>query len=432
MKFFNLIILTLAAFILVIAVLVFGGFLPGFDRDPGAQAVRLEMWGPWSNDSEMRNFISELNREYEVLFNLTYVSHSPDVLVENYLSALARGRAPDLIFIDQDFLLRYDDTLAPYPLENISERVFRDNFAETGNVFWSQNGALALPVGVDPLVMYYNKDLYTNAGLTIPPQNWTNFLLASRALTQTDAENRIEISGAAMGEFSNIDRAKDILSMLLIQGGSPIIDRQAGDRLVPVLDRDLGQPIPPAEAAVNFYTQFVDPRRNTFSWNRSQPEARTAFQTGRLGHYFGLASERRVISNLNPNLNFDVAVVPQTDASNRRTYARVSGLSVVAGSNNPGVAWQAGNIIAFGYADRLSEITGLAPASNVLLGRGHPDAFRDIFYRSAIISRSWLDPDPDRTEGIFGRMINSVNGRHLTTSEAVIRANRELLQALSR
>ncbi len=61
----------------------------------------------------------------------------------------------------------------------------------------------------------------------------------------------------------------------------------------------------------DFYTRFARPDNTLYSWNRSFSSDRDRFVSGDLALYFGYGSEGKELERLNPNLNFDIAEVPQ-------------------------------------------------------------------------------------------------------------------------
>jgi len=83
--------------------------------------------------------------------------------------------------------------------------------------------------------------------------------------------------------------------------------------------------------------------------------------------------------------------------------------------------------------------TGIARALSIALGI--PSARRDVlaeraadenelFKREAIIARSWIDPDPEKTNGIFRAMIESVTSGAARYAEAIGRADQEMAQII--
>jgi len=80
----------------------------------------------------------------------------------------------------------------------------------------------ALPAGTDLLVLYYNKGLFDEAGLSYPSQNWTwdQFLEAAQAITRPD-----DVPTPVYG-YSPMDGLLDTLVFIGAQGGSIFDDIQ--------------------------------------------------------------------------------------------------------------------------------------------------------------------------------------------------------------
>ena len=131
----------------------------------------------------------------------------------------------------------------------MSQAQFTDSFIDEGQIFLTPNGALALPFSIDPLVMYWNQDIFASAGLAKPPQYWNDFLNIAPKITSLDAGQSVAKSAVALGEWSNVTNAKAILSSLFMQAGDPIVARNAAGQLVAVF----GQmpPSAPAKLAIS-------------------------------------------------------------------------------------------------------------------------------------------------------------------------------------
>ncbi len=98
-----------------------------------------------------------------------------------------------------------------------------------------------LPLGVDTLAVFYNRDLLNAAGIATPPATWTQFQEAVVKLTRVSAGDVIAQSGAALGTSRNVERAFDILSLLMLQNGTEMTDvrgfanfaMESADRTIP-------------------------------------------------------------------------------------------------------------------------------------------------------------------------------------------------------
>ena len=58
----------------------------------------------------------------------------------------------------------------------ISERDFKNTYIEEGELYLAANGILGLPITVDPMVMYWNRDIFSSAAIAAPPSYWDEFL----------------------------------------------------------------------------------------------------------------------------------------------------------------------------------------------------------------------------------------------------------------
>mgnify|MGYP003394334131 CR=1 FL=1 len=275
--------------------------------------------------------------------------------------------------------------------------------------------------------MYWNRDLFSNNLVTSPPEYWDEVYPIINKITRKDSSGSILQSALALGEWKNITSAKEIISMLLLQAGTPIVSRTANG-VSSVLNLTFNYPIAPSNSAISFYTQFSNPTSAAYTWNRSLPSSFNFFLSGNLGMYIGFASEIFSIQQKNSNLNFDVTGIPQIrNAPKKTTFAHMYTLGIVKQSKQIGGAFLAVNALTEPEAIKsLEAITNLPPVRRDLLAVGSEDVFRTIFYNSALISRSWIDPDAKESSNTFRDMIESITSGQSRQSEALNNADQEL------
>ncbi len=338
---------------------------------------------------------------------IVYVQKNPSTLDQDFLEALADGTPPDLILVSQDSILKYKDKLFTVPFTSYSERQFRDTFVNEGELFLSRQGISAFPFLIDPLVLYWNRDIYTNAEIALPPPTWKALTDMLPKLREKNNAGTLTRSPIALGEYKNVLHAKEILSALFLQSGNPIVsfDSEARPHSVLGQTRSIASPAP--ESVLAFYLQFADPTGQFYSWNRSLPLSRDQFVAGKLANYIGFASEYDTIATKNVNLNFDVALLPQVGGvSLKTTFATVEGISIVKNSKNIADSLQMiGKILAVPVITDLAEISGLPPVRKDLLATPPGDLTSPLFYKSALMSRAWLDPSPLETNTIFKTLV---------------------------
>ena len=423
MSKFQLALLIAFGFFLVVAVLVFAFYRGG---GGGSRVSEVVVWGDISA-YDVNVLFNETQISQNEDFDISYVEKSPETLYTEYTEALARGIGPDLIIISQDQIWKEREKLISIPYDNLSERDFRESFIEEGELFLTSQGVLAIPLSVDPMVLYYNRNLLTSAGQVRPIAFWDELYAASSALTKRDLAGNITSSTIALGEAVNINNFKDILSLLLIQAGTPISSLN-GESLRPELNSTFNLPIAPGESALDFYTQFSNPNRTYYSWNRSMTDAQTHFTAGNSAYYLGFASELRVLRSKNPTLNLGVALVPQSRVSGRSvTYGKLRAVAISRGTASPGAALAVATLLTSRDVSlELSSILLVPSPRRDVLELKPTDAIFSVFYDAALQSRAWLDPEPNASKTIFREMVESVTSGRARINEALSRANREL------
>lgn len=426
MNLFRIVLFGVFIFFTIFAVLVFSGILPIFRDAPEGIKGTVTIWGTMPEEF-LAEPIRNVNLDNQGIFSIQYSEKRPGSFDRELVEALASDKGPDMIILPQDLIVRQADRVFPLPFENYSERVFRDTFAEAGELYLSEEGILALPVLLDPMVMYWNRDLYSAEGIATPPTFWDTFFIHAPVLTVKDETGNIQKSAVALGEYQNISHAKDILSLLILQAGNPIVKRDNGNLSV-VLRERMGKVVPPAESALRFYTEFANPAKPSYSWSRALSNSKDMFLAGDLATYFGFASDRVEIEARSPNLNFDAARIPQPrEGEIQKTFADMFGIAVLKGTRNLQTAFHAALILSGDdFVSSLANASGLPPARRDLLSEKPSDAFGALFYESALISDSWLDPNPAESKIIFQTMIENVLSGRSTIGQAIERARKEL------
>ena len=421
MSKFQIVLIAFFAVFIVLGVMAFSLY-----RGSRNENIAMIVWGDISSqDFNLLLNTAAINQDR--MFNVSYVEKSSETIDAEFTEALAQGVGPDLIILTQDKLWKNKAKLLPISYSKISERDFRATFIEEGELFLGETGISALPLSLDPLVLYYNRDLLSAAGQAQQMRYWDEIYAAATNLSKRDAAGNLVSSVMALGEARNIPHAKDILSLLLLQAGTPItgfINKELRSRMSDNFDLLVS----PGETALDFYTQFSNPAKVYYSWNRSLIDAQTHFTSGDSAYYLGFASELRVLKNKNPILNFGVSTVPQSRVSGKTiTFGRLRAVAIPRGSPNPDKAFTlATKLISKETALALSKILALPPARRDLLSVRPTDAIFPVFYDAALQSKGWLDPDIIATDTIFREAIESVTSGRARTVEAINKANQEM------
>jgi ABC-type glycerol-3-phosphate transport system substrate-binding protein len=425
MSKFQLILLVAFGGFIIIAVLLFS-----FSRsNSGVQTANISIWGdiPAEDFNGLMN-IADLGNDSTLVLSYTY--KNPETFDANFTEALALGGGPDVVIFTQDKLYKEKPKLTVVPYASVSQKDFSNTFIDESDLFLGANGIYAFPLSVDPMVLYYNKDLLSKAALTAPPAFWDQMYDYAAKLTTRDPAGNITKSVMALGEARNISNSKDLLSLLMIQAGTPITDYSTGvePRLQAELVNNFGLTLNPASAALDFYTQFANPAKPFYSWNRSLRSSQTHFTSGDSALYVGFASELKEIRAKSPTLNIGVAPVPQSRISGKtETFGLIRGAAISRGSKDPSASLRAILLLSSSNSSReLSKILGIPPARRDLLGTKPADSINSVFYDSAIQSHGWFDPDDAQTKIIFTNMIESVTSGRARIDEAIRTADNQI------
>jgi len=420
-------------FFLVAGVLAFAGILPGFSSKNDSEETflgKVVIWGTLPKLS-MADLVGEFNQLNKTIVTISYVEKSKGTFDQELIEALAEGKGPDVIFLPQDLILRHRNKLFPIPYTTIPERSFKDTYIEEGELYLGPLGVYGVPLIVDPLVMFWNRDIFSSALVSSPPVYWDEFFSLAKTITKIDAAQNIKQSLVSFGEYDNVANAKGILSMLIMQAGNPIIVEEKGVLRSSLTDV-FNQNTPPTDEAFRFYTEFSNPTKTSYSWNRSLPYSRDMFAMGNLALYLGHASEYETLKKKNPHLNFDVTLVPQArDAGRKLTFGNMQSLAILKSSKNNSASIAAIQILSGKEtASSISSTLGLPPARRDLLAKKPPESHLSTFFNSAVISKGWLDPSPSETNEIFDGIVRDITSERRNIGVAVGNGNALMTQLL--
>ena len=422
MSTFQIAILAVFAALAVAGVGIFA-FVVGGQQTETIGAV--EMWGTF-DEAAVSAVLRQLSEGDSRFKNITYIEKKPETYSKELTEALAANRGPDVYILRHDDAIRDAAKLTPISYEALPKEQFNNTFIQGAEPFLSLDGVLAIPLLVDPLVMYWNRDILSTAGFSQPPATWDELYNFATKVTKKDDTNSIIKSAIALGEYQNVTHAKDIITLLMLQAGGTIT-RYQGDELISSLGSRSNEAQQPSEAALRFFTEFANPSNAFYSWNRAQRESRSAFGANALALYLGRASEEPLLRQANPNLNFAVAAVPQLKT---REYSlnvgTVYALAIPRTSKNPGGAQQAVYILASQQSSLLfAQAIGIPSARRDVLNAG-ATGLDEVFNMQAIITRAWIDPDPDKTGELFRAMIEGVTSGAAKIGEALQRGDQTL------
>ncbi len=436
-KFLNFkgILLGVGLFAAVIAVLGFSGKLPFFGSSSSTQKLSgtVRVWGtiPQGN---MNDFVNAFDKAAKT-YTMEYKEVPYEQINSKLISALADGLAPDLIIAPSEIAFANLSRIYPISTATIPESTYRSTFVDSSAMLiYPPYGYIALPVSIDPLVLYYNSDILSSNGFTSPPRTWSDMYTYNSKITKVDSSGNITLSTLAFGTYDNIPHATDILlSMIFQQGQSPVEQYYTRDGngnsvsayrvLVDQSATDGG--ISPLNAAFAFTKDFSDTQKNTYNWNATSPDALTQFISGNLAFYIGYASEVGYIKSANQKLYFNYTYLPQADGSKiTATYGKLNTIFMLRTSPNASptsLAYQVMVALATGpFSQNLTATTGAGSAlkANIVTAISSGDQGAEVFGNSALISKTFYDLHRADLESLMREAIRQVYNGEKSTVEA--------------
>jgi len=226
-------------------VLAFGG-LPAAQ---GQQPVTITYWQYYFEskvktiDMLIKQFESRNPGIHVVQETFPYDSYNQKVA-----SAVPAGQGPDVVNLYYGWLPQYVNSgyLQPLPADAFSTTQIEREYVPMVKAAKFDGKYWAIPTAVRTLALFYNKELFRQAGLSRPPLTWDEFTSDAQRLTQRDSRGRPTLEGFGI--------APDGQDHQLIR---EVLFRQWGASAYSSDGRRVTYDTPQAAAALQWYTDLV-------------------------------------------------------------------------------------------------------------------------------------------------------------------------------
>lgn len=424
---------------------------PTPDALQASKPVALEMWGV-VDDSDVYQPVIDEYRKAHPNIQITYRRLRLEEYEQKLLEGFADDRGPDVFLIHNDWTGKYLSKIQPMPKTvkmgslkvsgsfgsdrtwslveepTITLRDYRNQYADVvaqdtirrialtkpapGVAPDLQDRIVGVPISVDTLAMFYNKDLLNTAGVLEPATNWIDFQAQVEKIVKLDQDQQnFAQMAVALGTGNNIARAADILTILMVQNGA----RMANEYGLPTFQAmppELSnlREEPPAYSALAFYTDFANPNKATYTWNALQPDSLDAFVQGKTAFYFGYAYDLPTIRARAPKLNLGIAKLPQVSESAERNMANYWYWTVAKKSKNTDAAWHFLNtMIKPESSKKILNLMKRPAARKAQLAPQLDDEQIGVFASQVLTSVSWYKGnDPNAVKEAFGQLVADV------------------------
>lgn len=381
----------------------------------GELAGSLTIWGLLPSEPVKAAF-DVLQTQYPDL-RITYVEKNINNLESDLTEALANGEGPDIFAITPEMIMGQRQRLLTIPYTSFPDSMFKQTFVDQANLFMTPEGIVAFPMYINPLVLYINNDILSTNYIVKNPTTWDELVSLAPEIVKQNSSGEISQRLIGLGLSGNTNHVLPIIATLLFQGGDPITAYVPGTSQVAAL------PGPVGESVFGFYTGFAEPTSDFYTNNSSLGNDRDMFIAGRDAFYIGFADELPIIRAKNPNLNFDVSMIPMPangSGGRQAVFGQMTGWAITKSSKNPNLALAVLQNMSSGtFINNVLSGTWVAPARKDMVSVFPvSDNIRTMIYKSAIISKSFLNPDTKKVSDSLAGYISSVNNGSTISASA--------------
>jgi ABC-type glycerol-3-phosphate transport system substrate-binding protein len=418
---FELTLVVVFIVLILLSLLFLSMYKPKKDNNGLPVIGTVTIWGtlPKDNVAKILADLVDVNKEYR---GVSYREIKEDTFDSEIINALADSKGPDVILISQEHLVSLRSKIKPVSYDAFPLRDIKSAYIEGAQIFALSDGLYAYPLMVDPLMMYWNKNILAGGNFLEAPKTWesvVNDYLPT--LIKRNSDRSITRAVVAMGEYQNINNSFGMFSTLLLQAGSQGVIDEEGMSYKIKLNESAEKGTEPLKVSADFYTRFSKPSNSLYSWNRSFPSDKDSFLGENLALYFGYGSEAHQLEKQNPNLSFDIAEVPQgADANVRRVYGKFYGLAALKTSDNlAGALIVMQDLTTKDNSEKIAQLNNMVPTLRGSVSAGSNDNYGRLTYKSAVVAYGWLNPRQETVNTIFTTLTQDMNENRRDITSAV-------------
>ena len=292
--------------------------------------VTLSYWGLYVPKEVMDPLIKKY-QELHSNVTINYEEQKPTTVAEykeKVATRITSGSGPDIFRAHNTWFGYLNNIMSPIPTEVMQETEYTQRFYNIALQSSKIGGQIyGMPLEYDQLILIYNKDFFSEAGIVNPPQTWEEFRLNAIKLTKKDGTGAISQAGAGVGVVDNVHYATDIVGYMFSQS----------DVTIPNFLDD-----PASLSVINYYKGLADSDK---VWSLNLPDTPTSFANGKVAMIFGTTETLRDILATKKTVNIGVTNAPQVpslEGSNNLTdtyWANFWMEAVSKNSKNTLVAW---------------------------------------------------------------------------------------------
>ena len=309
------IILGLSLFFFIVFVIRPIFFSKKTPQAPCYQAT-LKIWSPFKEE----NFSSLVSNLSKYCLSFEFQEKSLEAIKKDLVYALATEEFPDIVYVDNSYLIK------------------NQNFFAT-----------ATPINIDSLVAYYNKDIL-NFFQIEKPKTIDDFKIFIQKIKDLKRENFYPV-GLGTKEIRN---RKEIILTLMTMNENYQEKTNFRQNFSSTLE---------------FYHSFQDPQSEFFAYAQNLGDDLINFAQEKLAMFIGFYKDKKEILSLNPRLNYEISFLPNTFPPKMKIYSQIFYLAPIKKSKNLKASLDFLDYFSKYKLKEFSEIFDLVPGKEELISQ---------------------------------------------------------------
>ncbi len=334
-------------FLFLIAIFILGSCVLKEKKDK--LTLEIAIWGNIKEVQIIKDSIKNFKKEHPDI--KVIISHSPQGqgYIDKLLTRAASGSMPDVMFCEVNFVDKFIEKnmlldISDF-LKNDKEISGNDYFPEILNRFKQGEKLFGLPRDVAPFAcIYYNKNLFDEAGISYPSDNWDmkKFLSTAKKLTKKDASGRVKQYGFYGWSWQNFVYAF----------GGRIVDNIQKPKKCILNQKN-------AINGLRFYKDLIYKHKVMPAPGSQEMGFNEMFMTGKIAMYGSGIWDTPVLRDIK-TFKWDVVMFPKGPGGMRGFATGGSGYAISVSAKNPELAYKLLKVVSGEYGQKKLAETGLA------------------------------------------------------------------------
>jgi ABC-type sugar transport system, periplasmic component len=288
--------------------------------------TEVTFWADWGGDRQaaVQQMVDAFNAAHPTIHVTYVVVEDP---VTKFLTASTSGQAPDVMIWDRNGTALYapKGVLEPIDSYMAKDGVSADTFYSEAMREMTYDGkTYGLPMTVDARALFYNKKLFSDAGITAAPTNWDELEQDAIKLTKWDG-NKLKVAGFSLSDAG-------LFSMYLMQAGGHML---SDDNTKTAFNSDAGKSV------LAYWDKLINTDKvYQIGFESGLGEGTDAFVTGQVAMMYSGPWALSTYEKYGKDLDFGVAPAPAGPNGDKGSVMGGFGMVIPSAAKNKDAAWE--------------------------------------------------------------------------------------------